>query len=124
MRLYDLIWRQFVACQMTRAEYLSTTVLIEAGEFELKVRGRIMQFDGYTRVLPPTSRKDDDTSLPDLQVGETLSLPIWKVSSTSPSRRRGSVKPAWFESWRNWASADLQPMPPSFRRFRTGATLR
>ncbi len=74
VRLYELIWRQFVACQMTRAEYLSTTVLIEAGEFELKVRGRIMQFDGYTRVLPPTSQKDDDTSLPDLQVGEDLAL--------------------------------------------------
>ena len=25
-RLYELIWRQFVACQMTPARYLSTTV--------------------------------------------------------------------------------------------------
>ena len=74
VRLYDLIWRQFVACQMTRAEYLSTSVIVEAGDFELKVRGRIMQFDGYTRVLPPTSKKDEDTSLPDLQVGEELKL--------------------------------------------------
>jgi len=74
VRLYDLIWRQFVACQMVPAEYLSTTVLVEAGEFELKIRGRIMQFDGYTAVLPPMSRKDEDTSLPDYQVGETLKL--------------------------------------------------
>jgi DNA topoisomerase-1 len=74
VRLYDLIWRQFVACQMTPAEYLSTTVLVAAGEFELKVRGRIMQFDGYTAVLPPMSRKDEDTSLPDYQVGEILGL--------------------------------------------------
>ncbi|MEM8768223.1 MAG: type I DNA topoisomerase, partial [Pseudomonadota bacterium] len=74
VRLYDLIWRQFVACQMTPAEYLSTTVLVEAGEFELKIRGRIMQFDGYTAVLPPMSRKEEDTSLPDFQVGEALTL--------------------------------------------------
>jgi len=74
VRLYDLIWRQFVACQMNPAEYLSTTVLVEAGEFELKVRGRIMQFDGYTAVLPPMSRKEEDTSLPDYQVGEKLQL--------------------------------------------------
>ncbi len=74
VRLYDLIWRQFVACQMVPAEYLSTTVLVEAGEFELKIRGRIMQFDGYTAVLPPMSRKDEDTSLPDYQVGEVLEL--------------------------------------------------
>jgi len=74
IRLYDLIWRQFVACQMTPAEYLSTTVLVEAGEFELKIRGRVLQFDGYTAVLPPMSRKEDDTTLPDYQVGERLDL--------------------------------------------------
>ncbi len=74
VRLYDLIWRQFVACQMTQAEYLSTTVLVEAGEFELKIRGRIMQFDGYTRVLSPMARKDEDATLADFQVGEKLAL--------------------------------------------------
>ena len=42
VRLYDLIWRHFVACQMTPAEYLSTTVLVETGELELKIRGRIL----------------------------------------------------------------------------------
>lgn len=74
VRLYNLIWRQFVACQMTEARYLSTTVLVQGGEFELKVRGRIMQFDGYTKVLPAMSRKDEDTALPDCQVGEALTL--------------------------------------------------
>tara|TARA_Y100001934_G_scaffold267082_2_gene347328 strand:- start:698 stop:3472 length:2775 start_codon:yes stop_codon:yes gene_type:complete len=74
VRLYDLIWRQFVACQMVQARYLSTTVLVNAERFELKIRGRIMQFDGYTRVLPPASRKEEDTPLPDFQVGESLGL--------------------------------------------------
>lgn len=74
VRLYDLIWRQFVACQMPRAEYLSTTVTVTAGDYELRVRGRIMQFDGYTKVLPPGGKKDDDTQLPDFQVGEELGL--------------------------------------------------
>ena len=79
VRLYDLIWRQFVACQMTDAEYLSTTITAVAsppgGErFELRVRGRIMQFDGYTRVQPPAGRKDEDPPLPDLREGEVLNL--------------------------------------------------
>jgi len=74
VRLYDLIWRQFVACQMTNAQYLSTTIVVEAGEFELKIRGRILKFDGYTKALTTASRKDDDTPLPDLQVGESLEL--------------------------------------------------
>ncbi len=73
-RLYDLIWRQFVACQMPNAEYLSTTVVVAAGEFELRIRGRILQFDGYTKVLPPTSRKEDDAPLPEFEVGEKLQL--------------------------------------------------
>lgn len=47
-RLYDLIWRQFVACQMTPAEYLSTSVSVTAGDFELRAKGRILKFDGYT----------------------------------------------------------------------------
>ncbi|MEE8243569.1 MAG: type I DNA topoisomerase, partial [Pseudomonadales bacterium] len=73
-RLYELIWRQFVACQMPNAEYLSTTVVVTAGEFELRIRGRIMKFDGYTKVLPSTSRKDEDTPLPEFEVGENLQL--------------------------------------------------
>ena len=73
-RLYDLIWRQFVASQMTRAEYLATTIEVAAGEFELRVRGRIMQFDGHTRVQPPLARGADDTPLPDFVVGEALKL--------------------------------------------------
>ncbi len=74
VRLYDLIRRQFIACQMPDAEYLSTSVTVAAADFELRARGRILQFDGYTRVLPPASRKDDDTSLPAFEVGETLRL--------------------------------------------------
>jgi DNA topoisomerase I len=74
VRLYDLIWRQFVACQMTRAEYTSTQVLIEAGEFELRIRGRIVRFDGYTRVLPPQSRREEDRELPDFATEEILTL--------------------------------------------------
>ena len=73
-RLYDLIWRRFVACQMSRAEYLATTVTASAGEFELVRRGRIVRFDGFTRVLAPLSRGDDDEALPDYAVGDALYL--------------------------------------------------
>ena len=71
-RLYDLIRRQFIACQMTPAEHLGTTVTVEAGAFELRARGRVLQFDGFTRVLPPISRKGDDVGIPAFRTGETL----------------------------------------------------
>ena len=74
VRLYDLIRNQFIACQMTDAEYLSTSIKARAGDFELRIRGRILQFDGFTRVLPPMSRKEEETPLPDLQPGQSLTL--------------------------------------------------
>ena len=74
VRLYELIWRQFVASQMPDAEYLSSTVLVEAGDFELRIRGRVLKFDGFTRVLPPAAQKSDDVPLPDLVAGESLQL--------------------------------------------------
>ena len=94
-RLYDLIWRQFVACQMTRAEYLSTTVTVEAGEFELRARGRILRFDGFTKVLPPAARKDkeDEAELPDFTEGEALVCHAVETSQhfTKPPARYGEA---------------------------------
>lgn len=73
-RLYDLIWRQFVACQMTEAKYLSTQLLVEVGDLQLKAKGRTLKFDGYTRVQKPLARKGDDTILPSLEKGNVLTL--------------------------------------------------
>ncbi|MFC2973622.1 type I DNA topoisomerase [Azotobacter bryophylli] len=73
-RLYDLIWRQFVACQMPPAEYLSTSVSVAAGAFELRAKGRILKFDGYTRVLPQLAKPGEDDVLPDMTEGDLLEL--------------------------------------------------
>lgn len=72
-RLYDLIWRQFVACQMTPAEYLSSTLTVEAGNVELKAKGRTLVFDGFTKVRG-ANKSDDDIILPAIKVGEILKL--------------------------------------------------
>jgi len=73
-RLYTLIWRQFLACQMTPAKFLSTRVTVEAGGYELRTRGRVVVFDGYQKVQPPMSKGDDDGVLPPMKVGEVLAL--------------------------------------------------
>ncbi|MGE4532758.1 type I DNA topoisomerase [Halomonas sp.] len=73
-RLYELIWRQFVACQMTPAEYLSTTLTVAADGYELRAKGRVLKFDGYTRVMKPMGRKEEDQSLPDLAEGTPMTL--------------------------------------------------
>ncbi len=73
-RLYELIWRQFVACQMTPAQYLSSTITVKAAEYSLNARGRIIKFDGYTRVQPVAGKRAEDIVLPDMQPGDRLKL--------------------------------------------------
>ncbi|HIP95416.1 MAG TPA: type I DNA topoisomerase, partial [Leucothrix sp.] len=72
-KLYELIWRQFVACQMMPAKYDSTRLTIQAGQYHLNASGRIMRFPGWTKVLPPLSKKDKP-DLPDLKEGDPLNL--------------------------------------------------
>jgi DNA topoisomerase-1 len=73
-RLYELIWRQFVACQMTPAEYLTTTIKVKANGYGLKARGKVTIFSGYQAVSPPGGKGDDAAELPDVQVGDMFEL--------------------------------------------------
>ena len=92
-RLYELIWRQFVAGQMPPAEYTSTVVTVTAGDYELNARGRIIRFDGYTRVQPAAGRKGEDAVLPDLKKGDDLKLLKLEPAQhfTKPAPRYGEA---------------------------------
>ncbi|TCV99900.1 type I DNA topoisomerase [Biostraticola tofi] len=73
-KLYQLIWRQFVACQMTPAQYDSTTLTVRAADYQLRAKGRILRFDGWTKVMPALRKGDEDRILPPVAVGQTLTL--------------------------------------------------
>ncbi|CAI0780032.1 type I DNA topoisomerase [Serratia entomophila] len=73
-RLYQLIWRQFVACQMTPAQYDSTTLSVKAGDYQLRAKGRTLRFDGWTKVMPALRKGDEDRTLPFVEVGSELDL--------------------------------------------------
>lgn len=74
-RLYELIWRQFVACQMTPAQYDATTISVQAADYELRARGRVLRFAGWTKVQPPAgSKNNEEATLPDVKKGELLNL--------------------------------------------------
>jgi DNA topoisomerase-1 len=90
-KLYDLIWRRFVACQMTPAEWDSTTLCIEAktnlSTATFKATGRRLVFDGFQRVMGVS--EDGDVVLPELAVGAPLA-PLHiepKQQYTSPPPR-------------------------------------
>ena len=72
-KLYSLIWRRYVACQMTPAVFDQTTVDITAGDCTFRVTGSVMKFAGYLK-LYEDSKNDDDQLLPVLEEGEKLDL--------------------------------------------------
>lgn len=92
-RLYELIWRQFVACQMMPAQYTTSRIDITAADFELRAKGRVMRFDGYTRVLPPTGKSEGDRDLPDVKLDEMLNL-----EKLNPSQHFTSPPPRYSEA--------------------------
>jgi len=72
-RLYELIWRRFVASQMASAKWDVTNVSISAETSEglctYRTTGRVLVFDGFTRVWPTTSEQQQ---LPVLNRGQEL----------------------------------------------------
>jgi len=77
LRLYELIWQRFVACQMTPAQWDATTVLIEGGRkgapgCTFKATGRVLVFDGFYRVSGVPTGGEEQT-LPKLAERQALS---------------------------------------------------
>lgn len=73
VKLYDLIWRRFIASQMNTAVYNQTAAEIEFVSPEAKgivrASGSILKFDGWMKLFP----NKEDTILPDMSQGQNLS---------------------------------------------------
>jgi len=74
-KLYDLIWRRFVASQMKPSKSNITTLEIVAetsiGPCYYKATGRVLVFDGFTRIWPTNS---NGQQLPPTEVGQSLAV--------------------------------------------------
>ncbi len=72
-RLYDLIWKRFMASQMADAVYNTVSAEISANDYIFRAAGSTLIFDGFLKVY----NIDDDekeTKLPPLNEGEALDL--------------------------------------------------
>ncbi|HLY11872.1 MAG TPA: type I DNA topoisomerase [Planctomycetota bacterium] len=87
-RLYRLIWRRFVACQMKPARYLLTEAELRAGRATFAAKGRELQFDGFTALLGHALGKDEQI-LPPLSAGDRPALKnlVGKQQFTEPPAR-------------------------------------
>lgn len=50
LKLYTLIWKRTVACQMKAAVYYVTTLLIGAAGYQLRAGGAVLKFDGFLKL--------------------------------------------------------------------------
>lgn len=80
-KLYDLIWRRFIATQMSSAVYDQTTVLVNSNlpsggsnskfqikEALLRTSGSVLKFDGWMKLFP----NQGDTILPNMEQGQKV----------------------------------------------------
>lgn len=86
LKLYQLIWQRFIACQMNSAIFDTTTIDISAKNYIFRTTGQTLKFDGFLKVYPI---KYEEAELPLLEKNEILEL-IKLISSqhfTQPPAR-------------------------------------
>ena len=76
-RLYDLIWKRTIACQMEAARMERTTVDIgsQDGQVGLRATGQVVLFDGFLKVYEEGRDEvvdEDDKRLPQIMPAEAL----------------------------------------------------
>ena len=77
-KLYELIWKRTVACQMNPA--ILDRVVVDAksadGKILLRANGQVIQFDGFLKLYQESKDDSDDddenTILPNVEKGETV----------------------------------------------------
>jgi DNA topoisomerase-1 len=78
VRLYNLIWKRTIACQMQQALFDQTAVDISAKNYTFRANGQVIKFDGfiraYTEGTDETNEDEIAGALPELTVGEVLQL--------------------------------------------------
>jgi len=101
-KLYELIWKRTMACQMADAELEKTTARISiirkgsdsADNSQLTAQGEVLKFDGFLKVYMEGRDEDDEEErnegmLPPLAVGQALDLKELKATQrfTRPAPR-------------------------------------
>ena len=72
-KLYDLIWKRFVASRMAAAEFDTMQVQINNGRYQFRANGARMTFDGWKKVYK-TSAPEGEVNVPKLEEGQVLDL--------------------------------------------------
>ncbi|MFC1756569.1 type I DNA topoisomerase [Patescibacteria group bacterium] len=93
-KLYDLIWRRFMATQMPNAIFDNTTINTLAGKYLFRSHGSVLKFDGFLKIyFTPTKAsgpsKMEDNILPEVSKEDVVSAKevISEAHQTQPPAR-------------------------------------
>ncbi|MGR3762076.1 type I DNA topoisomerase [Roseobacteraceae bacterium NS-SX3] len=96
-KLYDLIWKRTISCQMEGARLERTTVDIGSadGQVVLRATGQVVLFDGFMRVYEE-GRDDvvdeDDKRLPQIMQGEAVKFASSLAAQAEKAGKDASVQ--------------------------------
>ncbi len=94
-KLYDLIWKRTIACQMADARIRRVAITVDLGGALFRASGRVIEFPGYLRAYvegsddPEADLAQQDQALPSVVAGELLtcqSLEPRSHTTQPPSR--------------------------------------
>ncbi|MBI4215382.1 MAG: type I DNA topoisomerase [Parcubacteria group bacterium] len=68
-KLYDLIWRRTIACQMNPMILDATTFDIQGGDYLFRSAGQVIIFDGFAKIYRMSTK---EATLPDLKIDDKL----------------------------------------------------
>ena len=117
-RLYELIWKRTVGCQMSNARGRTITVRVKAGEGQFEAKGKTIEFAGYRlayvadhddpeaaaadaeKILPPV-KADDALTAGDLEAKGHATKPpprLTEASLVKEMEERGIGRPSTYAS--------------------------
>ncbi|HMO13529.1 MAG TPA: type I DNA topoisomerase [Pirellulaceae bacterium] len=77
-RLFELIWKRTIACQMVDARGNNVTITLQGGGAEFQVRGKTIEFPGFLRAYvegsddPEAELADQEKILPAVKEGQAI----------------------------------------------------
>lgn len=72
LKVYELIYKRYIACQMSDAKFSNRVVTVEGKENKFRINGRTMIFDGHVKYA---FKQSEDVILPDtLKVNDKIFL--------------------------------------------------
>lgn len=95
-KLYSLIWKRFVSCQMANAIYDETRIDVAAGSYLLRASGQIIKFAGWKAVYGSVGGDGGgEATLPEVEESEALHLikvdPQQKFTEAPPRYTEASL---------------------------------